>query len=128
HQINDALSHPLDSRDQVGRLTTPSTQGRSNRRVKAHRDPEARGVDGSLSQVRSPLRNVGYPPRADLQPWVPSVRFLPVACANQAGCGQRCADTVWGEYGTLLRRDFASFALRCFRELNPRTQFAMNWH
>ena len=31
-------------------------------------------------------------------------------------------------YVTLLRRDFVSFAQRCFRELSPRTQFAMNWH
>jgi hypothetical protein len=28
----------------------------------------------------------------------------------------------------LLRLDFVSFAQRCFRELSPRTQFAMNWH
>jgi predicted phage terminase large subunit-like protein len=27
-----------------------------------------------------------------------------------------------------LRLDFAAFAQRCFRELNPLTQFAMNWH
>src|SRR5437870_2132078 len=29
----------------LGRLTTPSTQGRTYRRVKAHRDVEARGVE-----------------------------------------------------------------------------------
>ena len=34
----------------------------------------------------------------------------------------------WSTYDTLLRRDFASFAQRCFRELNPRTAFLMNWH
>jgi hypothetical protein len=28
----------------------------------------------------------------------------------------------------LLRHDFASFAARAFRELNPRTLLAMNWH
>jgi hypothetical protein len=33
---------------------------------------------------------------------------------------------IWSRYDTLLRRDFVSFAQRCFRELNPRTQFAMN--
>jgi len=27
------------------------------------------------------------------------------------------------EYGALSRRDFVSFAQRCFRELNPRTRF-----
>jgi predicted phage terminase large subunit-like protein len=27
-----------------------------------------------------------------------------------------------------LRLDFAAFAQRCFRELNPLTEFAMNWH
>ena len=34
----------------------------------------------------------------------------------------------WTTYDTLLRRDFVSFAQRCFRELSPRTQFMMNWH
>ena len=33
-----------------------------------------------------------------------------------------------GECAALLRDDFASFAARAFRELNPRTPFAMNWH
>jgi hypothetical protein len=33
-----------------------------------------------------------------------------------------------GEYRALLRRDLVSFAQCCFRELNPRTRFAMNWH
>src|SRR5207244_1442001 len=32
------------------------------------------------------------------------------------------------EYEALLRRDFAGFAQLCFHELNPRTEFAMNWH
>src|SRR5437763_4064733 len=32
------------------------------------------------------------------------------------------------EYRALLRRDLVSFAQCCFRELNPRTGFAMNWH
>ena len=27
-----------------------------------------------------------------------------------------------------LRLDFAAFAQRCFRELNPLVAFAMNWH
>jgi hypothetical protein len=31
-------------------------------------------------------------------------------------------------YGALLRADFASFAAHCFRELNPRTPFALSWH
>jgi hypothetical protein len=34
----------------------------------------------------------------------------------------------WSTYDTLLRRDFASFAQRCFREPSPRTAFLMNWH
>ena len=34
----------------------------------------------------------------------------------------------WSTYDTLLRLDFVSFAQRCFRELSPRSQFAMNWH
>jgi predicted phage terminase large subunit-like protein len=32
------------------------------------------------------------------------------------------------EYETLLRRDFTTFATRCFYDLNPQTEFAMNWH
>ena len=32
------------------------------------------------------------------------------------------------EYGVLLRHDFATFAARCFRDLNPQTDLAMNWH
>jgi predicted phage terminase large subunit-like protein len=34
----------------------------------------------------------------------------------------------WSRYDTLLRLDFVSFAQRCFRELSPRTPFAINWH
>ena len=37
-------------------------------------------------------------------------------------------DAAWGECAALLYHDFASFAARAFRELNPRTQLAMNWH
>src|SRR6516165_3336629 len=47
---------------------------------------------------------------------------LTMAVAIAAG------DTMWGECAALLRDDFASFAAWCFRELNPRTRFAMNWH
>ena len=32
------------------------------------------------------------------------------------------------EYQALLRQDFATFARRCFYELNPQTELAMNWH
>jgi predicted phage terminase large subunit-like protein len=32
------------------------------------------------------------------------------------------------EYDALLRNDFALFAARCFHELNPQTELAMNWH
>jgi hypothetical protein len=38
------------------------------------------------------------------------------------------ADVEWSECAALLRDDFASFAAYCFRELNPRARFAMNWH
>jgi hypothetical protein len=37
-------------------------------------------------------------------------------------------DTEWSECAGLLYHDFASFAARCFRELNPRARLAMNWH
>jgi predicted phage terminase large subunit-like protein len=32
------------------------------------------------------------------------------------------------EYDVLLRQDFASFVERCFYDLNPQTELAMNWH
>ena len=32
------------------------------------------------------------------------------------------------EYDFLLRHDFATFAGRCFHDLNPQTDLAMNWH
>jgi hypothetical protein len=32
------------------------------------------------------------------------------------------------EYEVLLRRDFTSFAGRCFQDLNPQTSLAINWH
>ena len=35
---------------------------------------------------------------------------------------------MWGEWAALLYYDLASFAARSFRELNPRTRFAANWH
>jgi hypothetical protein len=38
------------------------------------------------------------------------------------------ADAAWSERTALLHDDFASFAAYCFRELNPRARFAMNWH
>src|SRR4029077_11522757 len=37
-------------------------------------------------------------------------------------------DTASGECAAMLYHDFASFAARAFRELNPRTPFLMNWH
>ncbi len=32
------------------------------------------------------------------------------------------------QYGTVLRQDFATFAARCFYDLNPQAVLAMNWH
>src|SRR5438034_3093534 len=32
------------------------------------------------------------------------------------------------EYETLLRQDFVTFAARCFQDLNPQAELAMNWH
>src|SRR5438128_3160372 len=32
------------------------------------------------------------------------------------------------EYETLLRQDFATFAARCFQDLNPQAELATNWH
>jgi hypothetical protein len=32
------------------------------------------------------------------------------------------------EYEVLLRHDFATFAMRCFHDVNPQTRLAMNWH
>ena len=32
------------------------------------------------------------------------------------------------EYQVLLRYDFATFAGRCFQDLNPQAELATNWH
>src|SRR6202011_1466677 len=32
------------------------------------------------------------------------------------------------EYQVLLRQDFVSFAARCFQDLNPQAELAMDWH
>src|SRR5258706_5944800 len=32
------------------------------------------------------------------------------------------------EYAALLRQDFGTFAARCFQDLNPQADLAMNWH
>jgi hypothetical protein len=32
------------------------------------------------------------------------------------------------EYQALLRKDLTLFAARCFQDLNPQTDLAMNWH
>jgi hypothetical protein len=32
------------------------------------------------------------------------------------------------EYEVLLHDDCATFAMRCFHDLNPQTCLAMNWH
>jgi hypothetical protein len=34
----------------------------------------------------------------------------------------------WAEYDTLLRQEFIRFAERCFYELNPQAELALNWH
>ena len=42
--------------------------------------------------------------------------------------GVRGAALTQREEDAQLRLDFAAFAQHCFRELNPLTPFAMNWH
>jgi len=37
-------------------------------------------------------------------------------------------DLTPAEYRLLLRRDFHTFAERCFKQLNPQTDFVSNWH
>jgi hypothetical protein len=37
-------------------------------------------------------------------------------------------DLTPAEYDTVLRQDFATFAMRCFHELNPQAELAINWH
>jgi hypothetical protein len=32
------------------------------------------------------------------------------------------------QYEVVLRHDFATFAGRCFQELNPQASLAINWH
>ena len=44
----------------------------------------------------------------------------PASLVGEDATPEECAALLW--------HDLASFALRAFRELNPRTLFAMNWH
>jgi predicted phage terminase large subunit-like protein len=37
-------------------------------------------------------------------------------------------DLTFAEYALVLREDFATFAARCFCDLNPQAKLAMNWH
>src|SRR5215469_17940378 len=37
-------------------------------------------------------------------------------------------DLTPAEYQTMLRQDFTTFAARCFCDLNPQTELALNWH
>ena len=37
-------------------------------------------------------------------------------------------DPTRAKYETMLRQDFSTFAARCFYDLNPQTDLAMNWH
>src|SRR5689334_6436632 len=37
-------------------------------------------------------------------------------------------DFTQAEYATLLRQDFVTFVGRCFADLNPQAQLALNWH
>ena len=48
------------------------------------------------------------------------------ACGERGGV--RSAALTPREEDAQLRLDFAAFAQRCFRELNPLNPFAMNWH
>ena len=32
------------------------------------------------------------------------------------------------QYDSVLRRDFVTFAARCFHDLNPQAELVMNWH
>jgi hypothetical protein len=37
-------------------------------------------------------------------------------------------DLTSAEYDAVLRQDFATFAARCFSDLNPQAELAPNWH
>ena len=37
-------------------------------------------------------------------------------------------DLAPADYEAVLREDFTSFADRCFADLNPQAELAMNWH
>ena len=37
-------------------------------------------------------------------------------------------DLTRAEYEAVLRQDFTTFVARCFHELNPQAELAMNWH
>jgi hypothetical protein len=59
-------------------------------------------------------------------------RWLVVAAAavllDLAIYFQHVANLTRAEYQVLLRHDFATFAMRCFHDLNPQTELAMSWH
>jgi hypothetical protein len=37
-------------------------------------------------------------------------------------------DLTRAEYDMLLRQDFGTIAARCFHDLNPQAELALNWH
>ena len=37
-------------------------------------------------------------------------------------------DLTLAQYEAALREDFATYVARCFSELNPQAELAMNWH
>src|SRR5271165_2722225 len=61
--------------------------------------------------------------------------MLPISwssTSSRLGCNRQnnpmIENLTQAEYDTLLRQDFATFAARCFCDLNPQTVLAMNWH
>src|SRR5690348_15640 len=54
--------------------------------------------------------------------------------SSRSGCGTRSEKKLMideltrAEYDAVLRSDFATFAARCFHDLNPQADLAMGWH
>src|SRR6202023_874342 len=57
-----------------------------------------------------------------------SIRPSGLLWKSEACCRKSAIHSSQGKCAALLYHDFASFAARAFRELNPRTPFAVNWH
>src|SRR5215469_12220944 len=67
------------------------------------------------------------------RPPISPTRTSKSSSSSRPGCAakNRCPmidDLTPAEYEALLRQDFATFVARCFQDLNPQVELALNWH